>query len=55
MFSIADIQNMEEESEFDQESEESGEDEHAQSYPTRVSFSVTKASRLVVVPDVFVG
>ena len=42
MFSIADIQNMEEESEFDQENEESGEEDHAQSYPTRVSFSVTK-------------
>ncbi|KAH0826685.1 mitochondrial glycoprotein [Lanmaoa asiatica] len=42
MFSIADIQNMEEESEFDQDSEESGEEEHTQSYPIRVSFSVVK-------------
>jgi len=44
MFSIADIQNMEEESEFDQENEESAEEDHTQTYPTRVSFSVTKDS-----------
>ncbi|KAG9313354.1 putative regulatory protein suaprga1 [Chiua virens] len=42
MFSIADIQNMEEESEFDQDSEEGGDEGHAQSYPIRVSFSVSK-------------
>lgn len=47
MFSIADIQNAEEESEFEQENE-GGEDDHAQSYPVRVSFSVTKVGRCVV-------
>ncbi|KAG8216920.1 putative regulatory protein suaprga1 [Butyriboletus roseoflavus] len=42
MFSIADIQNMEEESGFDQDGEEGGDEDNAQSYPIRVSFSVTK-------------
>jgi len=41
MFSIADMQNAEEESEFAQD-EESEEEDQSQSYPTRVSFAVTK-------------
>lgn len=44
MFSIADIQNAEEESEFEQDGEEGGEEDHVQSYPIRVSFSVIKVS-----------
>jgi len=47
MFSIADIQNAEEESEFEQENEGGEEEDHVQSYPTRVSFSVTKVGRCV--------
>ncbi|KAF8137584.1 mitochondrial glycoprotein [Boletus edulis] len=42
MFSIADLQNTEEEPGFPQEGEESEGDEHGQSYPVRVSFSITK-------------
>lgn len=42
MFSIADVQNAEEESEFNQDSEEGSEEEHTGGYPIRVSFSVTK-------------
>lgn len=48
MFSIADIQNTEEESEFDQDGDEGGEQDHAHGYPVRVSFSVTKVCCFVV-------
>ncbi|KIJ62193.1 hypothetical protein HYDPIDRAFT_158469 [Hydnomerulius pinastri MD-312] len=41
MFSIADIQNAEE-PEFEQEEEDSAESESVQTYPVRVSFSITK-------------
>jgi hypothetical protein len=41
MFSIADIQNVEE-PEYEQEEGESEESDPAQSYPIRVSFSITK-------------
>lgn len=45
MFSIADIQNAEEESQFDQDGDEGAEEDHGHSYPTRVSFAVTKVRR----------
>jgi len=47
MFSIADIQDAEEHEEFDegQENEEEGQDEEQiETYPIRVSFSITKAT-----------
>ncbi|KIJ14700.1 hypothetical protein PAXINDRAFT_169605 [Paxillus involutus ATCC 200175] len=43
MFSIADIQNVEE-PEYEQEEGESEESDPAQSYPIRVSFSITKSN-----------
>jgi len=44
MFSIADIQNMEDEAGLEQENDESGDNDTSESYPIRVSFSVTKDS-----------
>ncbi|KAG1903114.1 mitochondrial glycoprotein [Suillus fuscotomentosus] len=44
MFSIADIQNAEEEPEYEQEEGEGGEEQPPHSYPIRASFSVTKAN-----------
>lgn len=51
MFSIADIRNVEEEAEFEQDGEEGGDEGHAQSYPVRVSFSVTKVGCRAVLDD----
>ncbi|KAG1851977.1 mitochondrial glycoprotein [Suillus subluteus] len=44
MFSIADIQNAEEEPEYEQEAAEGGEEQPLHSYPIRSSFSITKAN-----------
>ncbi|KAG1800362.1 mitochondrial glycoprotein [Suillus plorans] len=44
MFSIADIQNAEEEPEYEQEEGEGGEDQPPNSYPIRASFSITKGN-----------
>jgi hypothetical protein len=55
MFSIADIQNMEDEAGLEQENDESGDNDTSESYPIRVSFSVTKVGCVVVVSDVLVG
>lgn len=52
MFSIADIQNMEQETEFEQESDEGGENPASESYPIRVSFSVTKVCCELIVLDI---
>lgn len=46
MFSIADIQNAEEEPEYEQEEGEGGEEQPPHSYPIRASFSITKVDRL---------
>jgi complement component 1 Q subcomponent-binding protein len=42
MFSIADIQNAEEEPEYEAEEGEGGEEQPPHSYPIRSSFSITK-------------
>ncbi|KAG2156899.1 mitochondrial glycoprotein [Suillus bovinus] len=44
MFSIADIQNAEDEPEYEQEEGGGGEDQPLHSYPIRASFSITKAN-----------
>lgn len=44
MFSIADIQRPEDEPEYEQEEGENAEDQPLHSYPTRASFSITKAN-----------
>ncbi|KAG1862410.1 mitochondrial glycoprotein [Suillus tomentosus] len=44
MFSIADIQNAEEEPEYEQEEGEGGEEQPPHSYPIRASFSITKGN-----------
>lgn len=42
MFSIADIQNAEEDPEYEQEEGEGAEDQALNTYPVRASFSITK-------------